>query len=518
MHRDKEDQMNQEGEDVTPKSKRKWQYYAGQCHLFYKSGDLSGLEVALGQLVSAGAPLEMQIFWQERLAIAKKDYVAVIKSMQARWQQASTDELEILQRRLRKFYRYLDDSEAIMHCAQHALEHAPTCLLSPIGILIKATRETANLEQGEKILRSLYDIHPEKKQLLHTILRQLQDTGINVLRDFVHTNRANIDDKDLQILDPATMAFFLTPRDLVSHVDAIGEKSEEADIKAVVRAASIHAMYGELEEAKNLLTSISTSGMPILGEALLIMIDDIPGDELLTRPILENSSMENEVLICETPDAVGTVIVFTGLGDQAMVPTTVLDRYFSALKLSAVYLRDFQRYMYIKGVSELGKDLSETLSSLRDILADLKTKRLFTFATSAGGFGAMRYGLALGAESVICFSPVVHIHEEETRAKIILRRLLQEFQPEERDVRFDFAKHETSTTRVDVYYGADHSPDCAQAELLQSTRHVTLHKLDDYKEHVSLSCVVSRQGFFQTVCKHFRIDLPPSLEAERVGD
>ncbi len=50
-------------------------------------------------------------------------------------------------------------------------------------------------------------------------------------------------------------------------------------------------------------------------------------------------------------------------------------------------------------------DFDESLDRLKEIIEDLKTKRLACVGGSAGGFGALWFGKLLGAEKIISFCP-----------------------------------------------------------------------------------------------------------------
>lgn len=162
--------------------------------------------------------------------------------------------------------------------------------------------------------------------------------------------------------------------------------------------------------------------------------------------------------------------------------------------------------MHLDGSSELGDDFTETIHALKKILSKLQTKRLFTFGISAGGFGAMRYGLHLNAEAVLCFSPPVFVfHPEEVRAKAFLKRLSGKFKQHEVDIRKDFAQFQNSDMQTFVYYGEANSADRIQAELLTSIKNVELRALKNYEHHASIHKVMTEYGLLQTLKKHWTL-------------
>lgn len=498
-----ENKAGNQVQTATPAPPRGWKFYRNQCEQFSEKGEIEKLEVAFEAMKNANPPSEFLFRWQIRISVIQGDYPSAIMCLQEIWEKELPYKPEIAVPKLIEFYGKLKDPEVILDCARHAMSHAPS-FIPPVPILVAAVEETADLDSAMDLLVALYLRHKDCKPLLHKIFKIMNMTNPGQLTQFVRDNLDDLDELDLGKFGLSGRSVIASTPRLFDNYRTVNVEEYKTDDEKV-RAAKFHIEQENLEKARLILSSIPPKNMPEEGEFLTKLIDDMPGADSLTRPELSEDISDYEVIIAETPDAVGTVIVFCGLADQSMMPTKFLDKYFSALRLSAVYLRDQQRYLYLKGIPELGKDLQETMSELENILKRLQTKRIFTFGTSAGGYGAIRYGLMLNAEAIICFSTVTCIHPDEPRAKLLQKRILQICSLDEFDLRLNFQKYENSSTRVFMYYGDQMQQDRIQAEMLASVRNVTLHPVSGYKGHQSLARVVCEKGLFPTIADHYQI-------------
>jgi len=111
----------------------------------------------------------------------------------------------------------------------------------------------------------------------------------------------------------------------------------------------------------------------------------------------------------DDPDA-GVVICFGGRSadETAWSPfhflAQVEDRDFNVLHVRDVYHRWYQH-----GVPGLGNTADEVAASLRRMLAPYKGRRLITIGHSMGAYGAILFGLLLGANKIIAMGPQTFI-------------------------------------------------------------------------------------------------------------
>ena len=206
------------------------------------------------------------------------------------------------------------------------------------------------------------------------------------------------------------------------------------------------------------------------------------------------------------PSAVQTVrregaqtalLVFCGAKHRLGMPLPMLHRWLARLPVSLVYLRDLSSQCYLGGVDRLGADIGSTLEALRALTAELGARRVVCYGNSVGGYGALRYGVELGADAVIGVAGLTnmaaafnaHLHYAPAAraldaafpdAPLDLRRLYQQ------------ASH---PPRALMVYGEHNWDDRIHAEHMAGLPGVTLQQIDGYKGH---NCAVEliRAGRF----------------------
>jgi pimeloyl-ACP methyl ester carboxylesterase len=132
------------------------------------------------------------------------------------------------------------------------------------------------------------------------------------------------------------------------------------------------------------------------------------------------------------------MVVFCGADHGIGMPLAMLHRWLSQWPLSLIYLRDSRTLGYLGGIEELGQDLVSTLSVLRSRIDELGARRIICYGASIGGYGALRYGLELGAETVICMSAMVNMRPEFNvglKYRDLAERLQASFPDAELDLR-----------------------------------------------------------------------------------
>lgn len=188
-------------------------------------------------------------------------------------------------------------------------------------------------------------------------------------------------------------------------------------------------------------------------------------------------------------------LVFTGLADQAMFPLPIFDRYLATLNLTAVYLRDHNRLLYNNGISSLASDFAGTVKSLHSLVSDLGTRRLITIGTSAGGYAAIRYGLALDAECIVGFSAPTNLTADfladDGRGRAVARRL-QTLPADALDA-LPLIQARERPTPIHLVYGEDMREDRRHALHLEGASGVNLHPLPGVDIHGSLGVLAQEK-------------------------
>ncbi len=185
------------------------------------------------------------------------------------------------------------------------------------------------------------------------------------------------------------------------------------------------------------------------------------------------------------------MVYFKGIGpDVSSMDAT--DAHASAAGLSAVYLEDSSRLFFCNGTPALGPDLESTLSALQELIDGFGPRRSLTMvSTSAGGIGALLYGMRLKADRVLCYSPITFVNRKfldahnDKRARSVVYRLEQNVSPELLNMKtqLEASNHHP---KIDLVYASGHRADHAQAEHIKGQPAVSLYPVADFDEHPTL--------------------------------
>ncbi|WP_019620884.1 tetratricopeptide repeat protein [Amphritea japonica] len=241
-----------------------------------------------------------------------------------------------------------------------------------------------------------------------------------------------------------------------------------------------------------LLQNFENSEAPLLQD----WFDLTPDDKQLKRPVKFESYSEDVNVAC-TENHSPVVIVFTGLADKAMLPAKALDRFFAAKGWTAIYLQDSNRILYNEGIRSVAESFEDTLSYLRALLKELKATHLITFGTSAGGYGALRYGVELGAEKILGFSAPTNITEgflaNDGRGQVVTRRF-KRLEADALDIKGVIRKTNYSG-KIELYYAENHPQDSMHALYLADEPTVALRPLKGLDVHYSLLPLIQNEKF-----------------------
>ena len=208
------------------------------------------------------------------------------------------------------------------------------------------------------------------------------------------------------------------------------------------------------------------------------------------------------------------IFAFCGVRHRIGMPTTIFHRLVQQLGCSVVYLRDFRRAHYLKGVRGLGGDRAETIHALKTLTADLGARRVLCVGNSSGGYGALLYGLELEAEAVLNFSGPTNLDPEFNR---YLNRgesalaLSQELPNESLDMRARYLAA-PKRPRAAMVFGEFAWDDRLHGEHMGGSPGVELISVSDYQGHSTISELLRRDQLSQLL-EDLMNRLTPALDA-----
>lgn len=287
-----------------------------------------------------------------------------------------------------------------------------------------------------------------------------------------------------------------------------GEIAPEELLPVLVRAAELHPDHDGLRRLRD-TRAANANAAPLRSNSPAAQLDEIKArmaqrgafreiaaarsaamaeltERDLTRPVMAQSHGTN---IAYSPMVMGgdVMLRFSGLADTGF--SHYIDAMASVAGLNVIYLHDKKRLFYCNGLPELGPTLDASLDDLRRRLKAYGDAKVVTFGSSAGGFGALLYGIMLGADRVLALSPPVTTLRDvshklnDYRARALLKRLELRLGDSVRDIRQMLERHTGPVPRIDLVYGADNAIDRAHAEYIADLPGVTLYPLAGIGSH-----------------------------------
>ena len=220
------------------------------------------------------------------------------------------------------------------------------------------------------------------------------------------------------------------------------------------------------------------------------------------RPLADDD-LEKDVQFFAVPDATTALLIFTGGRNGFSMPIPVLDRYISTFPAAAIYLKDLNRFRFLAGIRSLGQDLDETVEALREMLSRHGIQRTRTIGNCLGGFAAVRYGIALGADRIVAFSaPTYAPDAPETRLtqlkSFARNRALNRFGHEGLDLKGWLDRHGEGR-QIDLFYDEDEALDRDYAQHVESCPGVRLHWRQRANKDVQLCRAIAETEDFRAL-------------------
>lgn len=175
--------------------------------------------------------------------------------------------------------------------------------------------------------------------------------------------------------------------------------------------------------------------------------------------------------------AQGTVLSFSSLQPGFPLPPREFAGSLRGTGRTILFVKDFARLWYQKGLVGLSSTRQETVAALRDLIADLP--RPWTFlGASSGGYAALFFGAHLGADQIRAFSPQTLVDRKAFRRFSKCSPLEMGFDAAdpENDLVEQLGQF-SSLPPTHIYYGAAHNMDRKQALRLQDFDAITLHEV-----------------------------------------
>lgn len=275
----------------------------------------------------------------------------------------------------------------------------------------------------------------------------------------------------------------------------------EGKVADWINAVDEMILGGELELAEYAVRAIHEMRPNLAwGNNLAELFAQIPQHDPDAPKFVDNSPKALQVVPRAGADTV--VLVFCGAENRVGMPLPMLHRWLSRIGVSLIYLRDRSERAYLGGVADAGPDLAATLTGLKALIQDLAVRRVVCYGNSIGGYGALRYGVELGADAVLSMAGIVNLrtrfnaglHYEDSARK--MEATFPGQQLDNREVYLS-AGARPSTLMV---YGEHNWDDRIHAEHMAGIEGVTLMQIDGSKNH-NVAAELIRSGRFDDLLR-----------------
>ena len=221
-------------------------------------------------------------------------------------------------------------------------------------------------------------------------------------------------------------------------------------------------------------------------EEFQTLADKAPSPAEQVRPLIV-ADPECDVLMAKVNEAETAVLVFTGSNDAVSMPLPIFDHYLATLNITVVYLKDFNRLRFLRGIQSLSENYQGTLAALRDMLRRLGVKRLCTIGNCDGGFAAIRYGVELRAERILTFGASTYIPQNSfmkiEQARNFMRNRLAAKVPGDMVDLKPFLQAAPPGAQIELFYEEEDPRDRVQALHLEGLPGVRLHPKPGLSNH-----------------------------------
>lgn len=308
----------------------------------------------------------------------------------------------------------------------------------------------------------------------------------------------------LATAQPAPNALSRYARDIIEAFDG-GRLSEIEPIGLIRGFAVLNAIVGcnRIDVARAYCKNVRHDG----GESasfsvfLTFLRQPLPADAEDTPWSAFADREAEDVQIVRAGKGAAVLFVFCGQSGRFGVPLNLIHRWFAHLGMHLVYLRDVRRLYYLCGVQSLGEGYADTLSALRRIAMDLQATSIACTGNSAGSYGALRYGLDLGARSVLAFSGPTALHRIGGGLLAAASRhghALGKDAIERSSLRELYAQA-AEPPLVRIVYGAESAVDRMHALAMAGLPDVALVAIPGLSQHLVLGELLARGAFEDTL-------------------
>jgi hypothetical protein len=220
------------------------------------------------------------------------------------------------------------------------------------------------------------------------------------------------------------------------------------------------------------------------------------------QPGLEEPRPLTRPLRFSPPGARDVVLVFLGADSRFWMQIAGLHPFLAPFGRHVVYLFDTQFSCFLRGIDGLGSSHETALGGLRALCRTLSESEagIYCYGGSMGGFGALRYGLDLGARKVLTFGAPTSLKGDVCRVQFEIG-LAKRLGALALDLKPLYLR-EPARPQVTLYYSALNARDTAHTQRFADVPGANIVAVEDTSDHDCLRKLVA-DGCFPDILAKF---------------
>lgn len=304
-------------------------------------------------------------------------------------------------------------------------------------------------------------------------------------------------------------------------------KARNSELPQEDRLAAIRELVncGRIRRAAQLLNRLQSAPAR---DAVIALCDRITaGDahyqqitgQAFTRPNDDESApgAKRCAILLPTPGARRIIFVFGGNAGWFHVAPVYADRK----DCHVIFLHDPSRCFHLCSLSGIGENYQQNLATFCQVADGLGAKEIYCIGYSAGGYPALRYGLDMGARSVLSLAgPTTLDISADPGATLKDYPQLRALYKQARNLGVDLVplyRAAANPPKVLLVYGDSHKRDALLANRMASLPTVTLEPLPGYDSH-GVGRHLTRTGALQPYVDRVIPPLPSDATSAEAAD
>lgn len=177
----------------------------------------------------------------------------------------------------------------------------------------------------------------------------------------------------------------------------------------------------------------------------------------------------------------GLLVCFCGFHGRMGIPLNFIDRWAQRAGFHTLYLRDLAQSHYRGGVSAFGNSREDTYEAIGAIAEALGVRHTAFYGSSMGGLMAIRAGLALGSQRVLCAAGTADVAPRSDGTRLSPEEKIAVTREEARQLAQELNKGVPG--RMVYLHGSEHDRDAILAEALGAVPGIDAVALSELNRH-----------------------------------